>query len=315
MIGSGLKKLAKEKGMKVASGVAYGSLDGYAATMQEGSGWKRVTLTTKFTDVQKQNELLALCNSKNLQKEYRVQNLQFSTDGIDIVFRDTVGTMKKLTAFLDWFMPLLPQHGALGVNYCPQCGMEITGGCWKLVNGVASHMHEACAEKLVRDIRSEEQEQKENASGSYVSGLIGALLGSALGSIVWAIVLSLDYVASIVGLLIGFLADKGYDLLKGKQGKAKVWILILATLAGVVLGTLGGYGIVMGQMITAGELPGYVFADIPMLLTDMIRYSPEFTGALVSNIGLGVLFAGLGIFGLLRKTNREVSDTKIIDLN
>ena len=37
MIGSGLKKLASENGMKVARGVAYGALRGYAATLSEGN--------------------------------------------------------------------------------------------------------------------------------------------------------------------------------------------------------------------------------------------------------------------------------------
>ena len=38
MVGSGLKKLANEYGMTVSNGIAYGSLGGYAATMDEGSG-------------------------------------------------------------------------------------------------------------------------------------------------------------------------------------------------------------------------------------------------------------------------------------
>ena len=41
LIGSGLKKLAKEYGMTV-SGVAYGSLGGFAATLSEGAGFKRI---------------------------------------------------------------------------------------------------------------------------------------------------------------------------------------------------------------------------------------------------------------------------------
>ena len=38
MIGSGLKKLAQENGMTVSNGVAYGSLQGYAATLSQGRG-------------------------------------------------------------------------------------------------------------------------------------------------------------------------------------------------------------------------------------------------------------------------------------
>ena len=50
MIGSGLKKFALENGLKVAQGVGYGNFRGYAATLSEGSGYKMIVLTTKFTD-------------------------------------------------------------------------------------------------------------------------------------------------------------------------------------------------------------------------------------------------------------------------
>lgn len=49
MIGSGLKKLAKENGLRVSNGVAYGSLRGYAATLSEGSGFKQIVISTKFS--------------------------------------------------------------------------------------------------------------------------------------------------------------------------------------------------------------------------------------------------------------------------
>lgn len=315
MIGSALKKLASEHNMKVASGVAYGAMAGFAATLSEGSGWKRITLTTKFTDVQKQNELLALCNGRNLQKEFRVRSLQFTPNGIDIVFLDNPGTMKKLRAFLDWFLPLLSEHGATGAGVCTQCGLEITGGgSWKLVDGVAFHYHPACGEKVERDIRAGEEQKKETDSGSYLTGLLGALAGSVLGAVVWAIVLSIGYVASVVGLLIGFLAEKGYNLLHGKQGKAKLLILILATVVGVALGTFGGDAISLGQMIAGGEFPGYTFADIPYLIVSTLQLSPDYASGVAKNIVMGLVFAGLGIWGLLRKTSQEVSDVKIVEL-
>lgn len=50
MIGSALKKLAKEYDMTVDKGIAYGSLGGFAATLSEGPGSSKssfpLTLTT-----------------------------------------------------------------------------------------------------------------------------------------------------------------------------------------------------------------------------------------------------------------------------
>ena len=57
MIGSVYKKFAKENGLKVAKGVAYGSLRGYASTLSEGIGYKQIQIVTIFPDMEKLNEL------------------------------------------------------------------------------------------------------------------------------------------------------------------------------------------------------------------------------------------------------------------
>ena len=138
MIGSALKKLAAENGMKVAKGVAYGVFRGYYATFSEGSGYKQIVFATRFSEQSKQDELMGLLSRHNLSKEYRVQNLSFAPNGINIVFGDTIGTMKKIMAFLDWFFPLLEQYGASRAGICPECGAPIDAGTWILQDGVAA---------------------------------------------------------------------------------------------------------------------------------------------------------------------------------
>ena len=48
MIGTGLKKLANENGMKVANGLAYGTFHGYSAAFWDGSGTKTMMLSTSI---------------------------------------------------------------------------------------------------------------------------------------------------------------------------------------------------------------------------------------------------------------------------
>ena len=48
MVGKGLQKLARNNGMMVASGVAYGNLRGFATTFTEGAGYKRMDIATSF---------------------------------------------------------------------------------------------------------------------------------------------------------------------------------------------------------------------------------------------------------------------------
>lgn len=313
MIGSALKKMAKENGMKVSNGVAYGSLRGYAATLSEGAGWKRITFSVTFPDDAQRGAFDAVLDGVDLQSAYRVNRLVFSAKNIFVIFQDNPGTMKKITEFLDWFIPLFDQYGATKVGICPECGTQITDGCWKLIDGVAYYMHPTCAENVRTQIVSENEDRKQNAEGSYVTGLLGALIGAAIGAIVWAIVLNIGYVASIVGLLIGFLAEKGYTLLRGKKGKGKVAILAVAVIAGVVLGTFGADVFTLVSMIGEGETY-LTYGDIPQFLIMLLKEDSEYASAVGSNILMGILFAGLGVFALLRKAGNEVADMKFVDL-
>ena len=313
MIGQALKKLAKENGMCVSNGVAYGSLRGYAATMSEGAGYKQIIFSAAFPDPAQKGLFMDVVNGTDVQKLYRVRQLGISPRAIQIVFLDNPGTMKKITAFLDWFIPLLDQHMATKADVCPECGAQTVGGCWKMVNGVAHYMHESCAQKLRDEIAVENETRQQEATGSYALGLAGALLGSVIGAVVWAIVLCLGYVASLVGLLIGWLAEKGYTLLRGKQGKAKIAILIVAIIVGVLVGTLGGYALSFAQLIAEDEAGIMTYSDIPMLM-EFTLTDPETQGYVLRDVGMGLLFAALGVFALLRKAGKEVADTKFVDL-
>ena len=314
MIGSGLKKLAVENGMTVARGVAYGNLHGYAATLSEGNGYKQIVLTTCFSDPEKLQTLQTQINQQNISREFRVANLSFAPNGVSVVFRDNPGTMKMIQAFIDWFFPLLDQAGASGWDICTECGNQITGGCWKLIDGIAFHLHESCADRVVRGLNEEEQQRKDEDTGTYLSGAVGALIGALIGAIVWAIVLNFGYVASIVGLLIGFLAEKGYNLLKGKQGKGKVVVLIAVIVIGVLVGTFCADAFTLVGMINDGELYGLTYGDIPVLILALLAEDAEYARAVGSNVLMGLLFAGIGVFSLLRKTGKAVSGTKVVDL-
>lgn len=314
MIGSGLKKFAQEEGMKVSNGVAYGSLRGFSATMSEGSGYKLIQFSTAFADPAQERAFSAKVRSVDIKKEFRVTNLEISERIVSAVFHDTVGTMKKIRAFIDWFIPLLEEFGANKVQICPQCGMEVTDGKWMLIAGCAHHFHPACAEKLRREMEAEKEQEKQERTGSYALGAVGALLGALIGAVVWALVLVWGYVASIVGLLIGWLAERGYELFRGRKGWGKIGVLIVAVILGVVAGTFGAYVVVLAQMINAGELPGLVYGDIPMMLELMLTQDPEFLGEVGRQLIGGIGFAALGVYGLLMRAGRETAGVKLVDL-
>ncbi len=325
MIGSGLKKFAKQHGMKIARGVAYGNFYGYAATFCEGAGWKSIVLSTRFPDPAKRDELRTALAQHNLTTQYRVKSLEIFEDGIGILFLDNPGTMKKIEAFCQWFFPQLVAYGATGVDICIECGAPILDDdCWKMLHNIAHHMHRSCAQKLQEQLNAEEDQRQQEETGSYITGLIGALIGAVLGAVVWGLVLHLGYMASIVGFLIGFLAEKGYTLLKGRQGRGKVFILAGATIFGVLLGNIG-YDAVIWAMEIAKYAPNAVitlngaevpvsYGDIPMIIGYLFANDAEYQSGMILNCLMGIGFALLGVWTILRKAKKETTAPKVIDM-
>lgn len=313
MIGSALKKLAKENGMRISHGVAYGNYRGFAATFSEGAGYKQISFSTQIPDAAKKTALMDQLGSMGLDKQYRVQDLGTDQKSFRIIFRDDPGTMTKLRAFMDLFIPLLQRYEATAWNVCPECGGIVTSGRWVLIGGTAHYLHATCAQKVTQGIK--EGELKDGQDGSYLTGALGALLGATLGAVVWAVVLLAGYMASLVGLLIGWLSEKGYTLLKGRQGKGKLAILILAVIFGVFAGTIAADVFTLVGYINDGDMFGMTYADIPEFLILLFTEDPEYRSITLGNVAMGLLFAGLGVFALLRKTSNDVSGTKIIELD
>lgn len=50
MVGKGIKKYANEKGLTVKNGLAYGVYHGFMITLNEGSGWKALSVAVSFND-------------------------------------------------------------------------------------------------------------------------------------------------------------------------------------------------------------------------------------------------------------------------
>lgn len=147
----------------------------------------------------------------------------------------------------------------------------------------------------------ETQEKK----GSIVGGIIGALVGAAIGAVAWTLVGMLGYIASIIGFVIAFLADKGYDLLKGRQGVIKMIVLIVCVVLAVCVGTLGTavwqihdeYNEQVNAL-TDIEKKYYEIMPESEFMVSVLSES-EVQQGLVKDSAMGLLFGILGSFGLI----------------
>lgn len=141
--------------------------------------------------------------------------------------------------------------------------------------------------------------------GSIVGGIIGALIGAAIGAVLWTIVGMLGYIASIIGFVIAFLASKGYDLLKGRQGVIKMIVLIVCVVLAVCAGTLGT---AVWQIHDEYTSQLNALTDIEKKYYDIMPESEfmlsilsekEVQTGLIKDSAMGLVFGILGSFGLI----------------
>lgn len=155
-------------------------------------------------------------------------------------------------------------------------------------------------------------ERYQENQGNVAGGFIGALLGALVGAIVWALVGMLGYIASIVGFLIAFLAGKGYDWFKGRPGKIKVVILVLCVILAVFIGNIGSYAwmihdVYQEELALLSDLEKtQVVSEAEFFV--LLAAEPDLQIDFFKDFAVGLLFAGLGCFGVLRDSGRKKAE-------
>lgn len=159
---------------------------------------------------------------------------------------------------------------------------------------------------------------EQESYGSILRGLLGALIGAILGAIIWgAVGILTQSVFTLVGILLGFLVAKGYELLKGREGAAKIAIVIICVILAVVLGeAIYNVGMIHKTYLenieeAATELAAYD-VDLKALLEEnpaeayekyiyteaeifqMNFEDPTFWGGVAKNLAQALLFAAIG---------------------
>ena len=138
----------------------------------------------------------------------------------------------------------------------------------------------------------------QNIKGNYFTGIIGAIIGGAIATIPWIFVyVKLNFILSILAMVIAFGALKGYEICKGKMTKSVKIIITVISILLVVLTTL-------------------VF--IPFLLAlehnssvNVLYASKEFMNALYRDLAISVFFAILGITASYPYINRKLQDNGV----
>lgn len=206
--------------------------------------------------------------------------------GVDIHINNEIIDDNKIIKLLESLVKKLRSINL--VNTCNSCNSDNETSFIKYNNEVENYC-ENCISKIENEINSEL-----NIPNNYFRGTVGALLGAVIGSFCWIIIGYYGYFASFAGIPIALAAIKGYELFGGKQTNNKASIVIFAILVGVLFGEYVGLMLAAMKFDSAWTITSWI-EQTPYLLneTDLLKQ-------MLLNIGVGILFAGLGSHTIIR---------------
>lgn len=233
-------------------------------------------------------------------KQYKAKLSRIDGGAITVAFVTHVKRThaERIWAFLTAFDVYLEENGY--VSTCTMCGCQEGLFC-VFRNGMVKEVCENCFDSLSE--ASAQIKQQRKTTGSYLSGAIGAILGGIIGIIPWVLLGVLGYISALSGIVMAILSFKGYQLLKGKQSKGMLFIII------GVLVVFTYFGVIASEVAVAYD----DFSYFGISAFEAVGFVTEFsfmadfseTAPLWGNIALGLLFAGAGSFGYLNKIKKQ----------
>lgn len=171
---------------------------------------------------------------------------------------------------------------------CECCDSSVVG--FVETNGVARCMCESCASQAENTLERGRQETAKR-KGNFLTGLIGALLGALIGVALWVIVAQLGYILAAIGLAIGVLAIKGFELLGGKINIASIITCCVIAGAAVLLAN----GISLGlDIYSVYKADGVTVFECIAAVPDFLSI-PEVAGDFWKNNVTGLVFTYLAL--------------------
>lgn len=312
MISKAYRKLCTAIGLKFVNGVCCGELCGYTVTLSDGGGFKDIYISA-YTDGNAFENLSSAADS--FRKKYKLNAFEVKPDFIYIRFFDGIGTIKRIEDFINKFFPALSEYG-VRADICPHCKNSLdTGSTAKLIYGHAVKLHSGCAEEIINNMK-ETEEHISIAESNAGKGTVGAILFGLAASIPWAVVYALGWFVGWLGWLIGLGVVKGYEKFGGRLKKSVIPAFALIIILCVIFAQFLGDALQLGYYINNGEIYGSL-SDIPEYIKILLTEDAEYQKTVIGNIIIGLLFAGLGVYGIFRSLINQVKShsKKITDLD
>lgn len=137
---------------------------------------------------------------------------------------------------------------------------------------------------------------------SYISGIVGALLGGLIASIPWILMYVYGgMILSLLAIIIGFGALKGYQLFRGKVDSKLPIIVMIVSLICVTVSTL----IIIPLLLLNKEGISMSFENLKYLY----EYD-KFFDAVMKDYMISILFTFLGVGGVVSNIKKQIYEGK-----
>ena len=284
-------KFAQENNLEVSKNIAFGFYKGYFITLGGRGVNKYASVDIHEGDETTLDELRGYFGTA-FEKKGVITGCTVVPQYVTLNYTEGAKKSDITEAVLAFIISKLTEKNIHGAGFCPHCGQPLESGERVKIRGNVYIMHRECVEELVSQVQS--KENKADETGSTGLGLIGALLGGIAGSIPWTFVSYFGWFSAWLGFLIAICASKGYDMFKGKQSRAKIAIVAVSTVVGVLFAEIATvtFDIIDQYQMGLGEALD--------LFVQNLLFNPEFVRAIIGEVLFGLLFAVLGMIGVIK---------------
>lgn len=171
-------------------------------------------------------------------------------------FKPSKDSYYFMSTLINGFTDRLKELGALGADHCWMCHEPVEHGNRHFVdyNSSAKAMHKECAQKLLKASKGKEPDRNLNPPNKK-NGRVGAITGAVIGAMMWVIPYGISFpyhLEALVGIIIGLLVKKLYDLRSGCAGIYKILTVPAANLGSILLGSVFGSIVRYQRAVAAG---------------------------------------------------------------
>lgn len=276
-------EVIKEKlGLSMDHGVPSGSIHGYpyvVTLVSIDTFVKAPMMVFVFEKGLSKNDLKQIQKTVGLGM-VRLESVALNSNAILVPLKYGAKVSDRHQAYLEKLANIFSNLGLKPLNHCPFCGLEDTDS-HRIIKGVPVKLHDACAKNFYKDL-TQKIEQEEQSSEHMGASLFYALVGAIAGAIPTVIsIVVFQYMLAILYALIPLGSFYGY-----KYGKAarKSWVPIYVSLISLLIVLAMNFGL----YYTIAATESFTFSDALQV--------EEFRRAFVSDLGISLLFLGIGIF-------------------